>query len=72
MSRYESRQEIATKADYEGGVLELVFGYGLFPEDLPEGDDELRDALVALRNCEPIIDHFISLLPEPNYDEDDE
>jgi hypothetical protein len=37
VSRYESREELADKAGWEGGPAELVFGYGLSPDDLPGG-----------------------------------
>lgn len=65
MSRYESRQEIADKADWEGGTLDFVFGYGLSVEELPEDDQELRDALAELLAMRPAIEKFKSLLPEP-------
>jgi hypothetical protein len=35
VSRYESREELADKARWEGGPADLVFGYG--PDDLPGG-----------------------------------
>lgn len=69
MARYESRQEIADKADWEGGTLDLVFGYGLSVEDLPEDDQELRDALTELLALRPAIDRFNNLLPEPGEEE---
>lgn len=65
MTRYDTRQEIADKADYEGGVLDFVFGYGLSVDDLPEADLELREALRDLLACKPAIDRFEALLPEP-------
>jgi len=37
VSRYESRKELADKARREGGPADLVFGYGLSPDDLPGG-----------------------------------
>lgn len=69
MSRYESRQEVADKADWEGGVLDFVFGYGLFVDELPEDDQELRDALTELLAMRPVIEKFKSLLPEPGEEE---
>lgn len=68
-SAYRSRQEVADKADYEGGVLDFVFGYGLSVDDLPEDDMELRDALAALLAMRPALDHFKDLLPEPGEDD---
>lgn len=70
MARYDSRQEVADKADYEGGPLDLVFGYGLSVDDLPEDDTELREALRDLLACRPAIERFEALLPEPGGDED--
>jgi hypothetical protein len=34
--RYESREDLAGKADWEG-TAELLFSYGLDPSELPEG-----------------------------------
>lgn len=72
---YENRHEIADHAENEGGVLDLVFGYGLRVEDLPEDDHELRSALLDLLEVEPVIERFRSLLPDPgtgDYDDDEE
>ncbi len=69
-SRYESRQDLANKADYEGGILEMLFGYGLSVDDVPEDDQELRDAIAACLTIKPALDHLESLLPEPGDDED--
>lgn len=33
---YESREDLFVKVDYEGGVAESIFGYGIYAEDLPE------------------------------------
>jgi hypothetical protein len=35
MSRYEHSAALGWKADCEGGIAELIFGYGLSMEDLP-------------------------------------
>jgi hypothetical protein len=35
MSRYEHSADLGWKAGCEGGVTELIFGYGLSMEDLP-------------------------------------
>lgn len=35
VNRYEHSAELGWKADTEGGVAELIFGYGLNMEDLP-------------------------------------
>lgn len=34
--KYENSAELGWKADNEGGALELIFGYGLDIEDLPD------------------------------------
>jgi hypothetical protein len=35
VSRYEHSADLGWKADCEGGVAEMIFGYGLCMEDLP-------------------------------------
>jgi hypothetical protein len=37
MSKYQTREELEDKAEWEGGPLEFIFGYGLSPDELPEG-----------------------------------
>lgn len=39
----DTRQEVAKKIDWEGGLVAAI-EYGLTPDDMPEGDAELRDA----------------------------
>lgn len=70
MTRYASRQELANKADWEGGILDMLFGYGLSVDDVPEDDVELREAIAACLAAKPAIAHLESLLPEPG-DEDE-
>ena len=36
MSKYASSGELAAKADWEGGLDEMIFGYGLELKDLPD------------------------------------
>lgn len=36
MSKYESREELAGKVDWEGGVEEAIIGYGITSAELPE------------------------------------
>lgn len=67
--RYESRQELSSKADYEGGILDMLFGYGLSVDDVPEDDVELREAIAACLAAKPAIAHLESLLPEPDDEE---
>jgi hypothetical protein len=46
MSRYASKEDLQCKADNEGGAAEFIFGYGLAPEDLPDGTPaEVSEAL---------------------------
>lgn len=43
MSRFESRERLAGKIEWEGGIEES-FSYGITSEDMPEGDEELEEA----------------------------
>lgn len=45
--RYEDRQAVAAKVDWEGG-FEAVLDYGLHADDMPEGDVELIEAWTKL------------------------
>ena len=70
MSRYENRQELADKIDWEGGLYDMLFGYGLSRHDLPKDDAEL---LAAFDDVQALIDdvsgkigRFEALLPEPS------
>jgi hypothetical protein len=63
VSRYESRQELANKADYEGGILDMLFGYGLSVGDVPEGDLELREAIAECLKARPAVERLEALLP---------
>lgn len=36
-TRYESKEELAGKVDWEGGVAEAINGYGIRSDELPEG-----------------------------------
>lgn len=68
---YANRQELADKADYEGGILDLVFGYGVGLDDIPEDDTELREALADVLAAKPAIARLEALLPEPGGDDDE-
>jgi hypothetical protein len=51
---YESRADLAAKIDHEGGIWEMILGYGLHIEDAPSGDSELSAAILrALEAAEP-------------------
>jgi hypothetical protein len=47
MSKYESSRDLACKADNEGGLDGMVFGYGLAVADLP--DDMPADIVEAIQ-----------------------
>lgn len=68
VSRYQSRQKFANKADWEGGILDFILGYGVDLEDLPEDDQELREAVSDILAIEPAVERLRQMLPEPNDD----
>ena len=45
--RFESREDLASKIMWEGGLTESL-DYGLRAKDMPEGDEELITAWTAL------------------------
>jgi hypothetical protein len=47
VSKYRSREELEDKADWEGGPAGFIFGYGLKPEDLPDGTPQDVTAAVT-------------------------
>lgn len=66
--RYESRQDLANKIDYEGG-LEAFLEYGFDPSgDIPKGDDELEDLASTMmyrwREYQEAAGYFTALLPD--------
>lgn len=69
MSRtYESRQALANKIDWEGG-LEGFLDYGFDPtDDIPERDDELEDIASTMvtrwREFQEAAGYFTALLPD--------
>lgn len=53
MSKYNSGHELATKMDSEGGLAEMLFGYGLNKDDLPDDmPNYIRDKLFDLLDPE--------------------
>lgn len=66
MSKYESRETLAAKIAWEGGVWAWVTGYGFDPEDMP--DDETRVAAVAFNDllipAWQAANAFMDLLPD--------
>lgn len=67
MTRYENRQEIFEKMNWEGG-LEMFLDYGFSAEDLPEGDAELsevtNDMLLAWEDYQLYADRFMGLFSD--------
>ena len=56
-SRYEHSADLGWKADSEGGVAELIFGYGLRMEDLPNDmPPEIRRKIRQLIAVEPVLE----------------
>lgn len=47
MSRFENREELAGKIDWEGGLWSAL-EYGISAEDMPEGDSDLMEAWAEL------------------------
>lgn len=66
-ARYDSRGELASKIDWEGGIYGFL-QYGFDPDDCPEGDAELTEAATKLRfqwyEMRKAADAFMALLPE--------
>jgi hypothetical protein len=50
VSRFESRERLASKIDWEGGLLDAI-DYGIKATDMPEGDDELAKAWKKLEDA---------------------
>jgi hypothetical protein len=41
--RYKSREDVASKIEWEGGIFEAL-DYGIKTEHMPKGDNELTEA----------------------------
>lgn len=53
MSKYATSAELGMKSDSEGGFCELLFGYGLDIEDLPDDmPGPVRAFVRQLKACE--------------------
>lgn len=73
MGKYETRQELANKIDYEGG-LDGFLHYGFDPtDDVPEGDAELENLATTMiarwNDYQEAAGYFEALLPEPRDEE---
>jgi hypothetical protein len=71
VTTYANRQDLANKAEWEGGIIDMLFGYGLKPEDVPEDDTELREAIAEALKAGRWIAKIENMLPEPGGDDDD-
>ena len=65
--RFESRDDLAAKIEWEGGILEAL-DYGIKIADMPEGDTELIEAWTKLQRSfettRALVDALNELLPE--------
>lgn len=59
------------KADYEGGILDAIFGCGLTENDLSEQSGEFYDAVRELRGLKPRIDELCAVLDLVEPEEED-
>jgi hypothetical protein len=50
--RYESREALARKVDWEGDTVEAIVGYGISADQLPE--DTPQEVVDAWKNVEGI------------------
>ncbi|MEV4575993.1 hypothetical protein AB0K16_22375 [Nonomuraea jabiensis] len=67
MSRFEDREALAGKIEWEGG-MEMALDYGIDSQDLPEGDTELEtvwipmeEAWVAFREAADVVENLLGL-----------
>lgn len=60
------------KADYEGGVLDAIFGYGLKETDLDEQSGEFYEAVKAIRALRSQIEENLQVIYriEPDYEDE--
>ena len=65
--RFTSREHLADKIQWEGGILEAV-DYGIKTEDMPEGDTELTEAWAKLeatwKQLSPLADAIAKMLDD--------
>jgi hypothetical protein len=48
--KYESPAVLKSKVSWEGGVVEAILGYGIKPDDLPDGTpEEVRESWASIR-----------------------
>jgi len=65
--RFESREDLAAKIEWEGGLMEAL-DYGITTEMMPEGDTELTEAWSKLeasfRETSKLADAMSAMLPD--------
>lgn len=63
---YDTREDVASKIEWEGCIYTWVNGYGMNPDDMP--DEELKEAAVKMKAhldiAQYYIDRFAGMLPE--------
>jgi hypothetical protein len=55
MARYRTRQDVGSKVDWEGGLVEAL-DYGIKADDMPEGDTELIEAWTELQAAHAVLE----------------
>ena len=69
--RFKSREDLAEKINWEGGIAEAV-DYGIKAEDMPEGDTELTELWAemvdAYKKFDALADKVHGLLGEHGID----
>lgn len=66
---YANRAELFDKTEWEGGLAEFIFGYGVGLEELPEGDTELREAFAEVLKAVPAFNRLEEMLIVAGEDE---
>lgn len=68
-TRYEHSAELGWKADSEGGIAELIFGYGLSMDDLPNDmPPHIRAFIRQLNAVKPSLDEVRRYLEKATQD----
>lgn len=69
--RFKSREDLAGKIEWEGGILESV-DYGIKAEDMPEGDTELAELWAEMaehyKKASAVADKIGAILEEHGLD----
>jgi hypothetical protein len=67
---YDNCAEFSAKAYCEGGVLDIIFGYGVSIDELPKEDSRLKEIVVEFIKLSGLYRELMDLLPEPTEYED--